>query len=202
MIISGLEVPYGDDDDASFAETENIFTKLSRLEMKLQKVERDQRDLNDQQFSSTMKNREHDDYEAGRTKDRQQLEAKITVLSEQVVALNSRLNDVQQKTVSEDVLMHTHMRLLNQMQADHTNLKKKIKKLGANTAKACRSLDEGLQDVQETSVELLSYCDKVQAALLTSGIAVSREVLPEYPSSRSRRTSRLKSNWEWDMDDD
>jgi chromosome segregation ATPase len=148
-----------------------------------------------------MKDRERDDYDAAPTKDRQQLEAKITALSEQVTALNARLTDVQHKSVSEDVLMHTHLRLLNQMHVDHTTLKKKIKTLGTNTAKACRSLDDGLQDVQGTSVELLAYCDKVNEALLATGISVPREVLPEYPS-RSRRTSRLKSNLDWDTDDD
>ena len=201
-LFSGLEVPLGDDDDASFAETENIFTSLSRLEMKLLKVERDQRDLNEQQYSNTLKNRELDEYETARTKDRQHLESKITVLSEQVASLSTRLNDVQQKAVSEDVLMHTHLRLLNQMQADHTTLKKKIKSLGTNTAKACRSLDDGLHDVQGTSVELLAYCDKVQEALQASGVTVLREVLPENLSRSHTGSRRSKSNWDWDTDDD
>ena len=178
---------------------ENLFHKVSRLESRITKVEREQRELNTLQHSNSLRNKEQEEYETARHKDRQQLEGKISALSSQMTELSSQLNDLQHKSVSEDVLMHTHVRLLEQMTTDHTSLKKKIKTLGMNTSKAVRVLDEGLQDVQGTSVNLLNYCEKVQLALQSSNTLPS-DVLPEYQPSRPQRNTKGTSKWQWDID--
>ena len=200
MQSSGLEISSDDDDDSSFAPVENLFHKITRLESKITKLEREQRELNTLQHSNSLRNKEHEEYEIARNKDRQQLEGKIIALSSQMTELSTHLNDLQQKSVSEDVLMHTHVKLLEQMTTDHTSLKKKIKTLGMNTSKACRALNEGLQDVQGTSVNLLNYCEKVQLALQSSNTLPSN-VLPEYQPPRSQRNTKETSKWrQWDID--
>ena len=199
MQSSGLEIPLEDDDDSSLAPVENLFHKIRRLESKITKVEREHRELTNQQHNNTKRNKEHEEYESARIRDRQQLESKIIALSSQMTELSTHLNDLQQKSVSEDVLMHTHVRLLEQMTTDHTSLKKKIKTLGMNTSKACHVLDEGLQDVQGTSVNLLNYCEKVQLALQSSN-ALPSDVLPEYQPPRAQRNARGRSTWQWDID--
>lgn len=194
---SGLEVPSGHDDDDSVASAENVFHKVTRLESKLHRVEREQRELTSQQRSNALRSQELEDHDAQRIRDRQQLEAKVLALSDDIAQLTARLEDVQNKAVSEDVLMHTHVRLLEQMQGENNALKKKIKALSAHTAKACRALDDGLQDAQGTSVELLSFCEQVQTALNAAPHAPSVELR----SPKLRRSASSRSRWEWDAAD-
>ena len=199
---SGLEIPLGgndDDDDDSAASFENVFHKVNKLESKLHRVEREQRELTNQQRSNALRSQELEDHDAQRIRDRQQLEAKVSQLSEHIAQLTARLEDVQQKAVSEDVLMHTHVRLLEQMQGENNALKKKIKALSAQTAKACRALDDGLQDAQGTSVELLSFCEKVQATLNTAAPHMPPVELRS--PSKLRSTAASRSRWAWDAPD-
>ena len=142
--------------------------KLTRLETRLGMLEREQREWNHQQYCSLLglHRQDYDDRDANRIKERQQLDEKLALVTDQMTCLQERLNKLKHKTVSEDMLMKTHAKLVAQMQAQHKALNTKLKQLTKQTEKACNGLGQGLQDVRETEDELKYSVSKVHASWL------------------------------------
>lgn len=55
---------------------------------------------------------------------------------------------------------------------DVKDMEKKVKKLAENTGKACRSLSQGLSDVQEATLNLYTWSDQVHDTLNTVSVKV------------------------------
>lgn len=76
---------------------------------------------------------------------------------------------------------------LKEQEQDIRTLAKRLKQLGDNTSKACRSLSTGLTDVQQASLHLYAWCDKAHAAFgtLSTHQNLTKNVCPRVQVYRS-----------------
>jgi len=146
----------------------NILHKVTKLETRVGMLEREQREWNHQQYCNLLDlhRRDYDDRNAHRVKEKQQMDEKLALVTEQMHVLQERLNKLNRTTVAEDMLMKTHANLIIQMQKQHSALNTKLKQLTKQTELACNGLGDGLRDVQEIEDELKYSISKVHATWL------------------------------------
>ena len=85
------------------------------------------------------------------------------------------------------------------LQGQHKEVKslnKRVKLLGDNTSKACRSLSVGLTDVQQATLFLYAWCDKAHDAfgVLSAQLGMSSNICPRvqvYRQKSQNATSQL-----------
>lgn len=77
--------------------------------------------------------------------------------------------------------------VLKEQEQDIKTLTRRLKQLGDNTSKACRSLSTGLTDVQQASLYLYAWCDKAHNAFgtLSTHQGLSKNVCPRVQVYRS-----------------
>lgn len=86
----------------------------------------------------------------------------------------------------DDVNNHAKLSLRSQ-QAEVKALAKRVKTLGENTSKACRTLSSGLTDVQQSTLFLYAWCDKAHDAfsVVSSQLGLTTNICPRVQVYRS-----------------
>lgn len=81
---------------------------------------------------------------------------------------------------------------LRSQQAELKALVKRVKTLGENTSKACRTLSTGLTDVQQSTLFLYAWCDKAHDAfsVVSSQLGLTTNICPRVQVYRSTATPK------------
>ena len=85
------------------------------------------------------------------------------------------------------------------LQGQHKELRglgKRVKQLGDNTSKACRSLSVGLTDVQQATLFLYAWCDKAHDAfgVLSAQLGMSSNICPRVQVYRQNKPQQAQSS--------
>jgi len=85
---------------------------------------------------------------------------------------------------------------LRSQQAELKALVKRVKTLGENTSKACRTLSTGLTDVQQSTLFLYAWCDKAHDAfsVVSSQLGLTTNICPRVQVYRSTATAHKAIN--------
>lgn len=145
-----------------------------------------------------------------------QLDSKISVVREQILEYKeTQSRDLQDRyfSLNAEKLLSAHpirkseadrdalsadSRVV-ELIADNMRIKEKMKFVSANATRACRSLSGGLSDVQQATVELLSWTDQVHTAfgIMSEKLFLMKNICP---CLRSSFLIREKSSHSPDFD--
>lgn len=153
--------------------------KLIKIENKIRNLEKKVKELNDREMGN---------------KDILHLESKVLNLRELI--LDQR--DLRSNSSSEDKMLrkasfpHSDESLveyrdfcLQVVSSESAKMSQKVNSVSTNVSKACRSLSEGLTDVQKITVDLISWSDQVHSAFETVSdkLFLPRNVCPRFDST-------------------
>ncbi len=101
------------------------------------------------------------------------LKAQIKQLSDQMTHMQSANTSAYMNSTSQDA-------------EDIKTLRRKLKELGESTSQVCKSLSAGLNDVQETNLNLFVWGDKVHGAMgaLAARAGMAANPCPKVPLQR------------------
>lgn len=97
----------------------------------------------------------------------QEMQGRYSRVEQSVVQLKAEAARNQSKP--EDGI---HPETITRVILDVKDMERKVKKLAENTGKACRSLSQGLSDVQEATLNLYTWSDQVHDTLNTVSVKV------------------------------
>lgn len=108
-----------------------------------------------------------------------------------------RNNDAKSKNNMETASPETLTRVL----LDVKDAEKKVKRLAENTSRACRSLSQGLSDVQQATLNLYTWSDQVHDTLhiVTAKIGLPEGMCDRAKVQRRRSKGPLSSVDAWDV---
>lgn len=131
---------------------------------------------------------------------------RIRRLEETVQALQSQVQQSEQQLQVWRTQEQKSQRTDNELKVSETNtrvvlevkeMEKKIKRLAENTSKACRSLSQGLSDVQQATLNLYSWSDNVHDSF---NVVVMKVGLPEglCPRAKVAKKNKDRRSDQWD----
>jgi hypothetical protein len=153
--------------------------KLVKIENKMRSLEKKVKELNEKEMG---------------TKDILHLESKVLnlrelILDQRDLRSNSSHEDKMLRKASfpheDETLLEYRDFCLQAVSSESAKMSQKVNSVSTNVSKACRSLSEGLTDVQKIAVDLISWSDQVHSAFETVSdkLFLPRNVCPRFDSS-------------------